>query len=124
MKNKGQFQKGVSGNPKGRPQGSKSNFDRLIDKNSVKAYKLLTKAIDAGEPWAIKLFFEELVNTPDTLHLQIDKDNPDKIDAIITAVINAYSELEYISIPDACNILQSLALLQNSKQGFVLPKLS
>ena len=122
MQNKGQFQKGSSANPNERPKGLKSNFNRLIDKNSEKA--LLTKALDAGEPWAIKLFFEKLVTTLDVLHLQVDKNNPDKIDAMINAIINAISEVEYITISDACLLLQSLAILQKSRQGIVLPKLN
>ena len=121
MQNKGQFQKGSSANPNERPKGLKSNFNRLIDKNSEKA--LLTKALDAGEPWAIKLFFEKLVTTLDVLHLQVDKNNPDKIDAMINAIIDAISEVEYIAISDACLLLQSLAILQKSRQGIVLPKL-
>ena len=124
MQNKGQFQKGSSGNPNGRPKGLKSDFNGLIDKNSKKAYKLLTKALDAGEPWAITLFFEKLVTTLDVLHLQVEKNNPDKIDAMINAMVDAISEVEYITISDACLLLQSLAILQKSRQGIVLPKLN
>ena len=43
---------------------------------------------------------------------------------MINAIIDAISEVEYITISDACLLLQSLAILQKLRQGIVLPKLN
>lgn len=60
----GKYNKGESGNLKGRPVEPKEDLGKLkkfTDKKSAKAYKHLAQAIDAKEPWAIKLYFQELL---------------------------------------------------------------
>ncbi len=51
------FEKGQSGNPKGKPKETKLTFNDLLLRNSVKAYKLLWAQLKQGEPWAFKIYF-------------------------------------------------------------------
>lgn len=51
------FEKGQSGNPKGKPKEHELTFNDLLLRNSVKAYKLLWAQLKQGEPWAFKIYF-------------------------------------------------------------------
>jgi hypothetical protein len=59
----GKYNKGESGNLRGRPIEPKEAMAKLrkfTDKKSATAYKHLSQAIEASEPWAIQLYFQEL----------------------------------------------------------------
>jgi len=63
-KDNGKYNKGESGNLKGRPVEPKEALGKLkkfTDKKSATAYKNLAQAIEASEPWAIQLYFQELL---------------------------------------------------------------
>jgi len=51
------FEKGQSGNLKGRPKETELTFNNLLLRDSVKAYKLLRSQLKQGEPWAFKIYF-------------------------------------------------------------------
>jgi hypothetical protein len=51
------FEKGQSGNPKGKPKETELTFNDLLLRNSVKAYKLLWAQLRQGEPWAFEIYF-------------------------------------------------------------------
>jgi hypothetical protein len=55
------FKKGKSGNPRGRPKLGSLNIKEMATKDSVKAYKLLWKSVQASEPWAMDIFFRHFV---------------------------------------------------------------
>lgn len=55
------YKKGTSGNLAGRPKTKSLGVKELISKDSVRAYKLLSKAMMASEPWAMDIFFRELM---------------------------------------------------------------
>jgi hypothetical protein len=71
------FTKGKSGNPKGRPKTTNTNIRELVSRDSIKAYKLLWKAMQANEPWAIEIFFRELVSKEESLPIEIDSNELD-----------------------------------------------
>lgn len=59
MRNKkGQFIKGSTGNPKGRPKRADEQF--LVDLWSKHGQKQFTKAVKGGEQWALKLLADKL----------------------------------------------------------------
>lgn len=126
-KHNGKYNKGESGNLKGRPVEPKEAMAKLrkfTDKKSTTAYKHLSQAIEANEPWAVELCFQELMPKSDPLHLSIDQNNPDKANAIINAILVAISEREYLTVKESCQLLETLVHLQDSMVGISLPKLN
>jgi len=123
--NTGQYNKGTSGNMQGRPAEPKEALAKLkkfTDKRSPAAYKHLSKAIEANEPWAIELVFQELIPNADSLRLDIDLDNPDKIGAMIDAILSSLSKREHLTVSQSCQVLSSLAYLRKAELKNHLPK--
>jgi hypothetical protein len=109
------FVKGKSGNLKGRPKSaynggtdSITELKKFVSKNSKRAFKILWKAVEAKESWALQIFFQELVPKLETLPLEIDQDNPDKIEATIAGILKAFAKLETITVDEACKLLGTL----------------
>jgi hypothetical protein len=123
----GKYNKGESGNLRGRPIEPKEAMAKLrkfTDKKSATAYKHLSQAIDRNESWAVELCFQELMPKSDPLYLRIDQNNPDKPEAIINAILAAISEREYLTVKESCQLLDTLVQLQDSRVGISLPKLN
>ena len=74
------FKKGKSGNPRGRPKLDSLNIKDMVARDSVKAYKLLWKSVQAREPWAIDIFFRHFV----TEDIVMSNDNQDHLPSVIT----------------------------------------
>ena len=69
------FKKGKSGNPRGRPKLDNLNIKEMAARDSVKAYKLLWKSVQAREPWAMDIFFRYFV----TEEMVISNDNQESV---------------------------------------------
>jgi hypothetical protein len=67
------FKKGKSGNPRGRPKLENLNINEMAARDSVKAYKLLWRSVQKGEPWAMDIFFRHFITDVEV----ISNDNQD-----------------------------------------------
>ncbi len=74
------FKKGKSGNPRGRPKLENLNIKEMATRDSVRAYKLLWKSVQASEPWAMDIFFRHFITDVEV----ISNDNQDHLPSGIT----------------------------------------
>lgn len=74
------FKKGKSGNPRGRPKLENLNINEMAARDSVKAYKLLWRSVQKGEPWAMDIFFRHFITDVEV----ISNDNQDHLPSGIT----------------------------------------
>jgi hypothetical protein len=63
--NRGRFRPGTSGNPSGRPKGSRDArtvaLAELVDGSGEAIVKKLCAAAEAGEPWAVRVVIEKIL---------------------------------------------------------------
>jgi hypothetical protein len=77
------FKKGKSGNPRGRPKQDNLNIKDMATRDTIKAYKLLWKSVQAIEPWAMDIFFRHFVKGEQV----ISNDNQESVPSRITNLI-------------------------------------
>jgi len=123
--NTGRYNKGTSGNLQGRPAEpteALAKLKKFADKRSSASYKHLSKAIEANEPWAIELVFQELLPNSDSLCVDVDLDNPDKVGSMIDAILSGLSKRKHLTVSQSCQVLSSLAYLRRAELDSHLPK--
>lgn len=76
------FKKGKSGNPRGRPKLENLNINEMATRDSVKAYKLLWKSVQASEPWAMDIFFRHFITDVEV----VSNDNRESVPSGITSL--------------------------------------
>ena len=69
------FKKGKSGNPRGRPKLDSFSIKNMAARDSIRAYKLLWKSVQASEPWAMDIFFRHFVTDVEV----VSNDNQDHL---------------------------------------------
>jgi hypothetical protein len=119
------YKKGQTGNPRGRPRkvywdatNVETELANATAKEGKVALSLLIQAMEAKESWAFQVFFGELmpkIDLTDKLPLEIDQTNPNKIEAILTGLLNAIGTIEYVTIDEACKLINALSALKHSE---------
>ena len=93
------FKKGKSGNLKGRPKSSYNGstgavieLKELVSRKSKKAFKALWEAVEAKEPWALQIFFQELVCKLEIVSGHQD-DPVEEVKAIKSGILEAVEDM-------------------------------
>ncbi|MDT8372035.1 MAG: DUF5681 domain-containing protein [Gammaproteobacteria bacterium] len=113
-KHVGQFVKGVSGNPSGRPKQESAHIREELAKHSADIIqKLLDKALIDGDLQALKMILDRLVpplkavSLPSAVHVPADATLSEMATAIIQQSLNGEVEPS-----DALQLLNALQLLK------------
>ena len=69
-RNNGQYAKGTTGNPLGRPKRADEQF--LIDLWETHGQKQFSNAIEKGEQWALKVLVDKLYPNQKPLNIQFE----------------------------------------------------
>ena len=119
---KGNFTKGISGNPNGRPKGTLSEktiqylrIKNLAAEDYEKAYKILWEAMEAKEGWAHQLYFKELV--PKRLHQSTVFVEPsdDTVESQITSLRKGLAEFTEHTEESLLNALKALNSIKSNE---------
>lgn len=133
MKNKeiqeinGRFQKGTCPNPNGRPKGimnsTRSKFlalRKMATEDAPMMYEKLKEAVDAGESWAMQLYFKELISFPKNLdqpvtNISVPKEKANNSDEYIVAFLKGLSQFEEFTQEEILDVLKTLSNLKISE---------
>ncbi len=113
------YPKGMSGNPAGRPKGTKNEntkryvqIKNLASEKYQEAFDIVWQNVEKGEAWAVNLFFKELVPKNVYQKTAIVEYNGDSIDDQIKAVVKALQQFDDLTREE---LLHKLRVLTNVK---------
>lgn len=116
---RGQFAPGVSGNPAGRPKGSRDPrsviLAQLVDVDGAAIVGKLIEQAKAGEPWAVRLVVERILPRFER-RVQVELpalSDAASVGAAIAAVIDLAADGQ-LSIEEAQGFMQLLELQRRS----------
>lgn len=106
---KGQFKKGVSGNPSGRPKSESTVLREKLIENSDKVFSLLMEKLDEGDSAALKMCLDRLVPPLKAVTVPVEIDSigdtlSEKVHSVFTAATRGQ-----VSSDTASHLINALA---------------
>lgn len=110
------FQPGQSGNPNGRAKGKYTEYTQKFltlrskaAEDVDEAYSKLKKAMDNGEQWAFKIYFDHLVRYPAKEHqaimtINVRNGSPEEV---IESFTEGLQQVDQYNVDDALDIIKT-----------------
>jgi len=122
-----QYDQDTSGNLQVRAVESKEalaepKLKKFTNRRTAAAYKYLTQAVEEKEPWSKELIVQELLPKSDSLCLEIELDDSNKIGAMTEAILHRLNRFIHLTFRESCKLLSILTYLHKTKINIHLPE--
>lgn len=118
---RGKYKKGISGNPNGRPKGVAnevtkrfSGIMQLASQDAPTAYNILWEAVEAKEPWALQLYFKELLPRKVKEATVLLETKSSKVEDQISSLNDALVKFDVVTEDEIQGRLKTLAAIKVS----------